>query len=99
MEAAERALFVSGVRHATETATGGAPLDAALDDLGWPDALDADAFTVHHGSQTKLLGQFGAGLETRITRNFGWINDLSFGVIEGPRNNFGMVRTGINFAF
>ena len=50
-------------------------------------------------SKTELLGQFGVGLETRIARNIGWINDLSFGVIEGPRNNFGMVRTGINFAF
>jgi hypothetical protein len=64
-----------------------------------PDALIADAFTVHHGSKTALVGQFGVGLETRITRNIGWINDLSFGVIEGPRNNFGMVRSGINFAF
>lgn len=63
------------------------------------DAFVADAFTVHHGSKTELLGQFGAGLETRITRNIGWINDLSFGVIEGPRNNFGMVRSGIDFAF
>src|SRR4051795_624682 len=34
-----------------------------------PDALIADAFTVHHGSKTELVGQFGAGLETRITRN------------------------------
>jgi opacity protein-like surface antigen len=64
-----------------------------------PDALVADAFTVHHGSETKFLTQFGAGLETRITHNIGWINDLSWGVIEGPKNNFGMFRSGINFAF
>lgn len=64
-----------------------------------PDALDSEAHTVHHGSETKAVGQFGAGLETRITRNIGWINDLSFGVIGEPRNNFGMVRSGINFAF
>ncbi len=44
MEAAERALFESGVRHATETASA-ATLDAALDDLGWPDALDTDRST------------------------------------------------------
>ena len=44
MEAAERALFESGVRHVTESA-GGADLDAALDDLGWTDALDADRAT------------------------------------------------------
>ena len=41
MEATERALFASGVRRATET-TDGAALDAALDDLGWRDALEAD---------------------------------------------------------
>jgi hypothetical protein len=64
-----------------------------------PDAFNADAFTVHHGTYTALVGQFGAGLETRITRNIGWINDISYGVIDGPRNNFGMVRSGINFAF
>jgi hypothetical protein len=44
MEPAERALFESGVRHATETAVGAA-LDTALDDLGWADALDADRAT------------------------------------------------------
>jgi hypothetical protein len=44
METAERALFESGVRHATE-ASSGAALDAALDDLGWTDALDADRAT------------------------------------------------------
>jgi hypothetical protein len=41
MEAAERALFESGVRHATEAGSGAA-LDAALEDLGWRDALGAD---------------------------------------------------------
>ena len=41
MEAAERALFEGGVRHATERGSGAA-LDAALDDLGWRDALAAD---------------------------------------------------------
>ena len=44
MEAAERALFVSGVRHATESASGAA-LDAALDELGWDDARNADRAT------------------------------------------------------
>jgi len=44
MEATERALFESGVRHATE-ATDGAALDSALDDLGWRDALAVDRRT------------------------------------------------------
>ena len=64
-----------------------------------PDAFNANAVTVHHGEETKLMGQFGFGLEIRILRNFGWTNDISWGVIDGPRNNFGMVRSGLNFAF
>jgi hypothetical protein len=66
---------------------------------GPPDAFAVHARTDHFGSETKVLGQFGAGLEFRIARHVGWTNDLSFGVIDGPRNNFGMVRSGLNFAF
>jgi hypothetical protein len=44
METAERALFENGIRHATEAGSG-APLDAALVDLGWRDALGADSAT------------------------------------------------------
>ncbi|MGE5208970.1 MAG: hypothetical protein ACM3KL_06540 [Alphaproteobacteria bacterium] len=66
---------------------------------GPPDAFAVHAETEHFGSQTKAVGQFGAGLEIRFARHFGWTNDLSFGVIDGPRNNFGMIRSGLNFAF
>jgi hypothetical protein len=66
---------------------------------GPPDAFAVHAQTDHFGSETKVLGQFGAGLEFRIARHFGWTNDLSFGVIDGPQNNFGMFRSGLNFAF
>ena len=66
---------------------------------GPPDAFAVNAQTEHFGAETKLLGQFGAGVEFRFARHIGWTNDLSFGVIDGPRNNFGMVRSGLNFAF
>ena len=66
---------------------------------GPPDAFAVNAQTTHSGSETKVLGQFGAGLEMRFARHIGWTNDLSFGVIDGPRNNFGMLRSGLNFAF
>src|SRR5881398_1080250 len=66
---------------------------------GPPDTFEVNAQTEHFGAETKLLGQFGAGVEFRFARNFGWTNDLSFGVIDGPRNNFGMFRSGVNFAF
>ncbi|MEY2558947.1 MAG: hypothetical protein QOE34_2372 [Verrucomicrobiota bacterium] len=51
------------------------------------------------GSQTKAIGQLGGGIEVRLTPHIGLINDFSWNVIEGRDNNFGMVRTGINFAF
>jgi hypothetical protein len=66
---------------------------------GPPDAFAVHAETDHFGAETKVLGQFGAGVEFRFARHFGWTNDLSFGVIDGPKNNFGMFRSGVNFAF
>ena len=45
------------------------------------------------------MGQFGGGLEIRLTPHIGWINDFSWCILDGPNNNFGMVRTGVNFAF
>jgi len=45
------------------------------------------------------MGQFGGGVEVRITPHIGWIADFSWNVVDGPHNNFGMARTGINFAF
>jgi hypothetical protein len=64
-----------------------------------PDAFNVDAFTRHTDGGTKGLGQFGGGLEMRITPHIGWTGDLSWGVIDGPKNNFGMFRTGLNIAF
>jgi len=66
---------------------------------GPPDAFAVNAQTQHFGSETKAVGQFGGGLEFRFARHIGWTNDLSWGVIGGPRNNFGMIRSGLNFAF
>ena len=54
---------------------------------------------VQHDEESRLMGQFGGGLEVRITPTIGWINDFSWNVVDGTNNNFGMVRTGINIAF
>ena len=60
----------------------------------------AGAFvTEHTDGESKIMGQFGGGMEVRITRQFGWISDFSWNVVDGAHNNFGMVRTGLNFAF
>ena len=50
-------------------------------------------------STTEAIGQFGGGLEIRITPHIGWMNDFSWNVVDGPDNNFGMVRSGVTFAF
>ena len=62
--------------------------------------LASPAFTTTHtDSKSELMGQVGGGFEVRFTRHIGWINDFSWNMVDGPRNNFGMVRSGINFAF
>ena len=63
--------------------------------LGEPD----DVRNFHSSSDSKALGQVGGGLEFRITPHIGWISDFSWNFVDGPDNNFGMARTGINFAF
>jgi len=55
--------------------------------------------TDHSGSTTEAIGQFGGGIEIRITPHIGWMNDFSWNVVDGPDNNFGMVRSGVTFAF
>jgi hypothetical protein len=55
--------------------------------------------TVHKGSETEAIGQVGGGFEVRLTPHIGIINDFSWNVVNGSHNNFGMVRSGINFAF
>jgi hypothetical protein len=47
----------------------------------------------------KLMAQYGAGFETRFTQRVGWTNDISYNHLEGGRNDFLQVRTGLNFAF
>jgi len=60
---------------------------------------DAIIRTEQTDSETRAIGQFGGGIEVRITPHIGWINDFSWNVVDGPDNNFGMVRSGLNFAF
>jgi hypothetical protein len=64
------------------------------------DESDADADkTVISDSNARFISQLGGGLEVRITHRIGITSDFSWNVIEGINNNFGMVRSGINFAF
>ena len=49
--------------------------------------------------ENRVVGQFGGGLEVRVTPHIGVIGDFSWNVLDGPHNNFGMARTGLTFAF
>jgi hypothetical protein len=55
--------------------------------------------TTHSNGKGKGMGQVGGGIEVRITRHIGWLNDFSWNMVDGPNNNFGMVRSGLTFAF
>ena len=55
--------------------------------------------TVTRRSDVEGMGQFGAGLEFRVTPHIGVINDFSWNVVNGAHNNYGVVRTGLRFAF
>lgn len=50
-------------------------------------------------TETKAICQFGAGFEVCLTPHIGWTNGFSWNVIDGAKNNFGMVRSGVTFAF
>lgn len=72
---------------------GGGESDEIVRDVG------LSYHTEHHGSSTEGIGQIGAGLEVRFTRHIGWTNDFSWNFLTREHSNFGMARTGINFAF
>ena len=50
-------------------------------------------------NDSHAMGQVGGGFEVRFTPHFGWQNDFSWNIVSGSNNNFGMYRTGLNFAF
>lgn len=45
------------------------------------------------------IAQFGGGLEYRFTPHVGIMNDFTWTVVNGHDNNYGMIRTGVRFAF
>lgn len=59
--------------------------------------LEAKRLTRDDDDDPRAVGEVGGGLEVRITRHIGWINDISWNFTED--DNFGMFRSGVNFAF
>src|SRR5438874_5417066 len=64
------------------------------------DSESPDVLTnFHSDSETRAIGQVGGGMEVRLTPHIGWVSDFSWNFVDGSHNNFGMARTGVNFAF
>ncbi|HZC35249.1 MAG TPA: outer membrane beta-barrel protein [Chthoniobacterales bacterium] len=69
----------------------------------------SDFFTFSHGIARRirngnsddvlLEGHWGAGLEYRFTHHIGVFADGRYEVVDKSRNNFGLIRTGVRFAF
>ena len=79
---------------------GGERDEIIFDGFGGVGAVPVPLYhTIHHEETTEAVGQFGGGLEFRVTPHIGWMNDFSWNVINGPQNNFGMFRSGLTFAF
>jgi hypothetical protein len=74
---------------------GGGERDTFTDSDGQRDVLTNS----HSGTETRAIGQVGGGMEVRLTPHIGWVSDFSWNFVDGPKNNFGMARTGVNFAF
>jgi hypothetical protein len=47
----------------------------------------------------EAIGQFGAGLEIRVTRHVGMMGDFAWNMVSGPNNNFGMARFGLTLSY
>ncbi len=62
-------------------------------------SIGASPASVRRRSDVEGLGQAGAGFEVRITPHIGVINDFSYNLVNGPDNNYGLLRSGIRFAF
>ncbi len=58
-----------------------------------------DIVAEHHDGDAEFLGQVGAGFEIRLTPHIGLINDFSWNFTTHDNSDFGMVRSGVNFAF
>ncbi|MEY2544888.1 MAG: hypothetical protein QOG48_5 [Verrucomicrobiota bacterium] len=47
----------------------------------------------------EALGQFGAGMEVRITPRIGVMTDFAWNVLSAPDNNFGLLRFGATLSY
>ena len=50
-------------------------------------------------TSTLTIGQFGGGLEVRITKHIGIMSDFAWNVLEKGDNDFGMGRVGVTLSY
>jgi hypothetical protein len=63
---------------------------------GEREAIRAETVQNRHA---EALGQFGAGIEVRITPRVGVMTDFGWNLLSGPDNNFGMLRFGATLSY
>jgi hypothetical protein len=63
------------------------------------DEIEYRADQTFQNKHTEMIGQFGAGLEIRITRHIGVMSDFSWNVLSDPDNDFGMGRFGVTLSY
>jgi hypothetical protein len=56
-------------------------------------------FRVNGDDDGRFMAQYGVGFEVRFSQRIGMLNDVVYNHLEGGRNDFLMLRTGLNFAF
>jgi opacity protein-like surface antigen len=60
---------------------------------------ESEAQTIRTRGTTQAVAEAGAGIEVRLSRHIGLMTDFSWSFVNRSKNDFGMVRTGLNFAF
>jgi hypothetical protein len=50
-------------------------------------------------TRTEVAGQFGGGLEVRLTKHIGFMSDFCWNMLNRPDNDFGMARFGVTLAY
>jgi len=72
-----------------------------LNELSHPTDRYTMRVTVRDGNTESIIleGHAGIGIEYRFTKNIGIFTDGRFTFVEKAHNNYGLVRTGVRFAF
>jgi hypothetical protein len=63
------------------------------------EALEGFSDRVVKDNDVRAIGQFGGGLEIRITHHIGVMSDFTWNIVGADDSDFGMVRGGLNFGF